>query len=165
MTKRTLRVLAFAILLGLASVVLAGKEENTGPAKKSTIIDMLVNEFKTKNEKINAVHLQDIRWASSSKVTGYILIARGYREEQKGFEGNWDDELFGFFAVDQRLSRILKTIDIVPTPRWNDYWYKVEGQATWDEVTIEGVDGYGSTKTKKYDLKTVPWPGFIAPNK
>lgn len=161
MAMRSLGVLAFVVLIGLASVVRAGKEENAGSVQNSTIIDLLVNEFKTRNKKINAVHLLDIRWASSSKATGYILIARGYREEQRGFEGNWDDELFGFFAVDQKLSRVLKKIDIVPTPRWNDYRYKINGQATWDEVTVEGVDGYGSTTTKKYDLKVVPWPGFM----
>ena len=36
------------------------------------------------------------------------------------FEGNFADELFGLFLVDSTLSRVEKTIDLIPTPRWLD---------------------------------------------
>lgn len=161
MTHQIARTLVIVIsLLGSGGA----SADKSVPAVSPTIVDLFLNEFKTKNANIDIVDILDTRWAASSKETGYVVVARGYRKEQRSFSGNWEDELFGFFVVDRRLSRILKRLDIVPTPRWHDYWYTVKGQVTWDEVTIEGVDGYGSTKIKKYDLKVVSWPGFIAPN-
>ena len=153
-------------LVTIIALLASGGTFAIKPASETspTIVDLFLNEFKTKNANIDVVDILDTRWASSSKETGYVVVARGYRKEQRSFAGNWEDELFGFFVVDRRLSRILMKLDIVPTPRWHDYWYTVKGQATWDEVMIEGIGGYGSTSLKKYNLKTVPWPGFAAPN-
>ena len=155
MTHRTARLMVIVISL----LVSGGAFAKSVPGASPTIVDLFLNEFKKKNANIDVVDILDTRWASSSKETGYVVVARGYRKEQRSFSGNWEDELFGFFVVDRRLSQILMKLDVVPTPRWHDYWYTV-GQATWDEVTIEGVDGYGSTSLKKYNLKTVPWPGL-----
>jgi hypothetical protein len=139
------------VLIVLSGTVVADETKKQTPAQCVTIVDLLLSEFQKKNEKINTVDIQDIKQVWN---VGYVIAARGYRKEQDSFSGNWDDELFGFFQVDPRLNGILRKIDVVSTIRWHDYWYKVK-EATWGELIVEGTDGYGSSKIRKYDLTKI----------
>lgn len=131
-----------------------------------TIVDLLLVDFQKRNTKINTVMVTDIAWVASSKAAGYVVVARGFRHEQHSFEGNWEDELFGIYAVDQRLSRILQKIDMFPTERWHDFNVSISS-VHWNSVVITGQGStYGDQLfEKKYDLSKVPWPGIKAPNK
>ena len=139
------------VIIHLSGVVVAGETKNSSTNQSVTIVDMMLVEFQKRNERINAVVVQDIKKVWNS---GYIIAARGYRTDQNSFSGSWDDELFGFFQVDSRLDGILRKIDVVPTVRWHDYWYEVK-EATWQELIVEGTDGYGANTIRKYDLTKI----------
>lgn len=65
-----------------------------------------------------------------------VLIGHGIRGDLR-FEGRFDDELFGVFATNDSISRIVRVFDILPTPRWNDYTLRVE-RIRGDSVIVAG---------------------------
>ncbi len=57
--------------------------------------------------------------------TRYLLLVHGIRADVR-FSGDFNDELFGLFVVDQSFERVLRVIDIIPTRRWNDYSVEIK---------------------------------------
>lgn len=129
------------------------KEANKTP----TIIDLFAIEFQNRNKKIDTVKVVDFSTAVSRKINGYVVVARGIRKGQRGFEGDLEDELFGVFIVDQRLGAILYTLDMFPTRRWYDYRVSIQERG-WGHVTIKSEgDTYGDhSYMKKFDLSVIP---------
>lgn len=157
------------ILLGISCVsngISKNEAISAGTNKSATLIDIFVDEFQKRNKKIDTAEVLALSRAISSKLRGYIVVARGTREGQRNFEGIWEDELFGVFIIDQRLGAILHTLDMFPTQRWYDYKvsiYKIE----WNFVTIKGEgDMYGdSSFLRKFDLSVIPPRISKAPKK
>lgn len=64
------------------------------------------------------------------------LLAWGIRKDRQ-FHGSFAEELFGVFVVNDSLTRILRTVDVIPTPRWLDFEMRVEA-VTRDSIHIRG---------------------------
>ncbi len=57
--------------------------------------------------------------------TGYLLLVHGIRADKR-FSGDFNDELFGLFVIDQAFEKVVRVIDIIPTRRWNDYSVEIK---------------------------------------
>jgi hypothetical protein len=118
------------VLLCLPAIVAAEVDDC------ANLLDSIRSEFQEANPNIQVVQILD----SKPKHTQYWIIARGIAEDWE-FKGSFEDELFGVFVVDDEYEKVLKVVDVIPTPRWNDYelWisdYDIENVA---------VRGHGAT--------------------
>ena len=130
-----------------------GQVDTTGSGN-SQVLKVLLSKFREHNPKIGFVELYDIRplflnpinfWP---KPNHYLVLARGVRPDFK-FEGSFEDELFGLFVVNNSLSTVDRTVEIIPSQRWCDYMIKIV--KVWkDSVTIHGEGiAYGDQKMDK----------------
>jgi hypothetical protein len=67
--------------------------------------------------------------------SGYVVL--GWGTSRNHIPGNFEDWLFGFFIADSDLVRISRVMDIVPTPRWGDYDFRIE-QLSESAVVVAG---------------------------
>jgi hypothetical protein len=65
--------------------------------------------------QVQILAVSNIPW-TTSRLAG---LARG--SSGREFRGSFEDELFCVFVTDSTLTRVLKVMEILPTPRWNDY--------------------------------------------
>lgn len=102
-----------------------------------------------RNPRISRVVISDLE-AFAPGEGHYVMICEGWVKDRT-FRGDFADELFGFFIVDTTLTRIIKTVDIVRTPRWGDYRYSIT-KMTGDFIVITGRgETYGDGPvTRKY---------------
>ena len=64
------------------------------------------------------------------------LLAWGIRKDRQ-FHGSFAEELFGVFVVNDSLTRLLRTIDVIPTPRWHDFDMRIVS-VTRDSIHLRG---------------------------
>ena len=135
-------ILASLCLIIVFSYFTIGQIKNPTEPQSSQVLSTLRTEFQRKNKLISYVEITDIRPAFTYPITDifrpnrYLVMARGIRRDQQ-FQGNFEDELFGIFLLDDSLFHILRTVDIIPTQRWGDYAVRVV-KITKDTLTIHG---------------------------
>ena len=118
-------------------------EEPTGQRAAAPLPSRLANPLlatirdtlRARNAAIGPVGI--IEQQSIDDFTGpSVIVAYGVRADGE-FQGNFQDELFGIFVANDSLTRIVRTIDVFPTPRWRDYSVRIV-RLTPDSVRIEG---------------------------
>jgi hypothetical protein len=106
-------------------------------------------ELRDRNAEITRVQIlaiANIPW-TTSRLAG---IARG--SSGREFRGSFEDELFCVFLADSTLTRLLKVIEILPTPRWNDYSMHFERRSIDSLVVVGGAISGNAKETKRvYD--------------
>ncbi len=143
-----MKLLSWSKMPMLAAVVavllMSTATGQTGQSPENPLLSQIRKEFQRVNPGISEVSILEVApfryWAPVRK---YVLIAYGIKDREPVFRGNFWDEVFGFFVADGKLMGIESTFDIVPTPRWRDYRFKI-GRVSDDSVIIRGAgDTYG----------------------
>jgi hypothetical protein len=112
-----------------------------------SIVAELKTEFQKRNAKIANVKIVDMR-PTVFGPSKYLVVGWGVRADLT-FKGDFADELFGLFLVDGSLSRIEKTIDFIPTPRWLDAEMRIT-KLDADYVVLEATgETYGGTLLRR----------------
>ncbi len=112
-----------------------------------SLLALVRSELQKANPKIETVRIFEMRdWYDE-----YFVLARGIRKDEE-FEGAWNDELFGVLLIDGSLCRTLATVDIFPTPRWNDYEIHIEKISDRSLVIKGNSIAYGGSEIKKYAI-------------
>lgn len=77
-----------------------------------------------------------------------VVLAWGVRKDRV-FRGRFEDELFGVFVMNDSLTRVLRTLDVMPTRRWLDYEWHI-ANIRMDSVFLSGRGAtYGDEPLKK----------------
>jgi hypothetical protein len=108
--------------------------------------------LRVENPRIAQVRILALRHIVATG-TRPLFIGWGVRADRT-FHGDLADELFGVFAADDSLTRIVRVFDIFPTRRWLDY--EVGFLGTPDEGTIR-VYGRGATYGDEAWARTYTW--------
>ena len=101
-----------------------------------SLLDAIRGEFQRLNADIETVEILDTK----PKHPEYWVIARGIVKDLE-FKGSFEDELFGVFVIDGDFENVLTAVEIMPTPRWNDYLFWI---SEYDANSVT-VQGHGST--------------------
>jgi len=116
------------------------------------LLEDLRRVFRVENPRIAQVRILALRHIVAIG-TRPLFIGWGVRSDRT-FRGDMADELFGVFAADDSLTRIVRVFDIFPTKRWMDY--EVGFLGTPDEGTIK-VYGRGATYGGEPWARTYTW--------
>ena len=100
------------------------------------LLDSIRGEFRQVNPRVQDIQILD----SKPKLTQYWILGRGI-VEGGDFKGDFEDELFGVFVVDDQYERVLTVIDVMPTPRWRDYDMWISDY----DMTDVMIRGHGTT--------------------
>jgi hypothetical protein len=114
--------------------------DTSSSASPNPLLQALKLELQRQNPRIHHVAVVELRSFPFPDPRKYLMIGWGIRKD-RNFSGDFSDELYGFFVVDASLSRIIKVLKIVDTPRWLDYSFRFE-EVTGDRII---VIGQGST--------------------
>jgi hypothetical protein len=118
-TGRRLALIAlFLLVLALEAVANTDQVGAENP-----LITALRESLAKENPVIERVAVLEVRGLSPAGP--YVLIGWGIRADDR-FEGSFRDEPFGVFVVNPELTRIERTLEIIPTPRWLDYSLWIE---------------------------------------
>ena len=115
------------------------------------LLDTLRYILRQRNPAIDNVAFPQIQWFDYGR--RYVAIGWGIRAD-RNFAGSFEDELYGFFVLDGTLTGVRKVLDIVPTPRWLDYRFRIE-ELTGDSIIITGR---GDTYSDGPVRKAYAWP-------
>jgi len=131
-----------AIAVGLLAMSY-GRAASSCPS----LLALVRSELQRANPKIETVRIFEMRgWYDE-----YFVLAHGIRKDEE-FKGAWNDELFGVLLVDGSLCRTLATVDMFPTPRWNDYEIHIEKISDRSLVIKGNSIDYGGSEIKKYAI-------------
>ena len=150
MMKRTilLAVMFFAIGAGVTY------GQNSAPLSggdKCSILAKLNVEFRKRNPKIAHVRIVDMR-PTLTEVPKYLVLGWGIRADRT-FRGDFGDEVFGLFLVNESLSEVEKVIDFIPTPRWHDTEMRITRVDASEAVLEATGETYGGRLLRrKYDM-------------
>lgn len=109
-----------------------------------TLVSQVQAEFKKTNTKVEDVTLLELV-PFYGRSLRYLVLAHGIRQDVK-FEGSFEEELFGVFVVDQSFTKILATVDIFPTERWNDYSVEIKKPIFESIVLVGKGSTYGDAR-------------------
>jgi hypothetical protein len=156
-TARVGRLSALCLLL-LASPACAEKNHETKavPPSRATpqhatvprneMVKAIGDVFQEKNAKLSTVGVLEVRswdFLGPRVVIGWSIVG------DKVFRGNFNDEMFGVFVVDESLTRVERVLDVFPTPRWFDYQLRI-ARLTGDSVEVAGAGAtYGDDPLRK----------------
>ena len=117
-----------------------------------SILAKLEAEFQRRNPNIAHVRIVDVR-PTLTEVPKYLVLGWGIRADRT-FRGNFEDELFGLFLVDESLLNVEKVMDFIPTPRWYDTEVRIT-RVDADKAVLEGRgETYGGRLFRReYDLR------------
>jgi hypothetical protein len=117
------------------------------------LIDTLRFIFRQRNRLIGQVAFPQIQWVGYGRTYAYVAIGWGVRADHR-FSGSFQDELYGILLLDSTLTRVRYVLDIVPTPRWLDYRFRIE-ELTGDSIIITGR---GDTYSDGPERRAYAWP-------
>jgi len=106
--------------------------------------------FQQKNPKLGQVGVLDLKaWGFEGPrvVLGWAIV------KDHAFRGDFGDEMFGVFVVDESLTRVQRVVDLFPTPRWFDYEVRF-GRFTSDSVEVLGR---GATYGDDPQIRSYKW--------
>jgi len=119
----------------------------------ASIVDLFRAEFVTRNPLLVSVQVLEFKPISKKKTSNLVYIVRAIRADSE-FNGKFEDEQFGVFVVNANRNRILKTLDVFNTPRWNDYELKIKSVTPFKIVVKGRGTTYGDQPlTKSYTLE------------
>lgn len=136
--------------LGLEATY-ARRAESAEPANQ--LERALQQAFSAKNPKVTYAKVLELRSLGMGDGP-YVVLGWGIRPDWK-FEGDFGDELFGVFVVDNDLTKIEQTIDIFPTCRWGDCIVSFE-RVSWSgsEIVVAGSGSFRDGEFRKtYSIK------------
>ncbi|HJQ20635.1 MAG TPA: hypothetical protein VJ867_09825 [Gemmatimonadaceae bacterium] len=109
---------------------------------ENPLLAAIRDTLRARNPAIGAVGIVEQR--SLDYLSGpTVVIGYGVREDRE-FKGDFHDELFGIFVVNDSLTRIVRTLDVLPSARWRDYSVRIV-TLTADSVVIESKNAtYGN---------------------
>jgi hypothetical protein len=114
------------------------------------LIPALRSAFQTKNPKLSQVGVLDLKawdFVGPRLILGWAIV------EDRVFRGDFNDEMFGVFVVDESLSRVERVVDTFSTRSWFDYEVRF-GRFTADSVEVLGR---GSTHGDDPTLRVYKW--------
>lgn len=116
------------------------------------LLEDLRRVLRVENPRIAQVRVLALRHTVATGMHP-LFVGWGVRADRT-FRGDLSDELFGVFAADDSLTRVVRVFDIFPTRRWMDY--EVGFLGTPDEGTIR-VYGRGATYGDEPWARTYTW--------
>ena len=84
---------------------------------RNEMVNAIAVAFREKNPKLSTVGVLELRswdFLGPRVVIGWAIVG------DKVFRGDFKDEMFGVFVVDESLTRVERVVDVFPTPRWID---------------------------------------------
>lgn len=108
--------------------------KSSPPGHENEILAALRDSFRLVNPKLAYVRLLDLRswyFEGSRVVLAWSIV------KDQVFRGDFNDEMFGVFVVNDSLTRIERVVATIPTPRWMDFDMRL-GRVTWDSVDVIG---------------------------
>lgn len=124
------------LLAGLAFPPSLHAQAARDAGRSGTILNALRTAFRDTNPAIERVAVLEVRSADSNG-RRYALLARGTRADGE-FRGNFADELFGVFVVNDSLTDVLSVLDVFPTARWRDFDVRFT-RVTADSLYVAGA--------------------------
>jgi hypothetical protein len=143
---------AIVMLLSMGVGVIYGQAPSSPSVSNDCpILAKLEAEFRKRNPNIAHVRIVDMR-PTLTETPQYLVLGRGIRAD-RSFRGNFEDELFGLFLVDESLSDVEKVMDFIPTPRWHDTEMRI-ARVDASKAVLEATGGtYGGRLLRReYDL-------------
>ena len=138
----SIRVRQGALLLVLGAMLMAtfgARGEASTPHERfvrpTPLLDSIRSLLRLTTTAIDDVAILEVR-AGPLGDQRRALLAWGVRKDRQ-FHGSFAEELFGVFVVNDSLTRILRTVDVIPTPRWLDFEMRLEA-VTRDSIHIRG---------------------------
>lgn len=119
--------------------------------RPTPILDSIRSVLRLTTPAIDEVAILEVR-AGPIGDPRRALLAWGIRKDRQ-FQGSFAEELFGVFVVNDSLTRILRTVDVIPTPRWLDFEMRLES-VTRDSIRVRGQ---GATYGDAPFSRTYPW--------
>jgi hypothetical protein len=126
-----------------------------------SILSEIRKEFQCKNKKIEDVTMLELL-PMYDRSRRYLVVAHGIRQDVT-FEGSFEDELFGLFAVDISFTKVLTVIDIFPTQRWSDWSVEIRKPIGQSIVLDCKGTTYGDQKLVKKYPKEILYDGEKRP--
>jgi hypothetical protein len=124
---------------------------DTRTLPSQSLLDTLRHILRRRNPAIEHVAFPQIQWFDYGR--RYVAIGWGIRPDRR-FSGSFDDELYGVFVLDSTLTGVRHVLDVLPTPRWLDYRFRIEA-LTGDSIIVTGRgDTYGDGPTRR----AYAWP-------
>lgn len=146
-------VIVFMLFFAMDASVTYGQIPTSPPASdRCTILTKLKAEFQKRNSNIAHVRIVDMR-PTLTEIPKYLVLGWGIRADRT-FRGNFEDELFGLFLVDESLSNVEKVMDFIPTPRWHDTQMRITRIDASHAVLEAKGETYGVISLRrKYDMR------------
>ena len=158
--------LAVVIWLALPTSVSSGTSPEATPQvqavasgtssspSQNPLLEILKFELQRQNPRIHHVAVVELRPVPFPEPRTYLMIGWGIRQD-RSFSGDFSDELFGFFVLDASLSRIIKVLKIVATPRWLDYRFRFEA-VTVDTIIVSGKGSTYDDQPRRFQFSWNP---------
>ncbi|MDH3456795.1 MAG: hypothetical protein OER90_08135 [Gemmatimonadota bacterium] len=121
-------------------------------ARSQPVLELLGAEFRDRNAAIKHITVLEVR-SPFVESTHRAVVARGIRGDRQ-FQGDFADELFGLFVLNDSLTRVLAVLDMFPTPRWRDFEVEL-ARVTPDSLYLEGR---GATYGDQPLRRSYTWP-------
>lgn len=144
--------LLFVMIFAVGAGVTYGQDAAPSPrGDNCSILAKLSAEFRKRNPNIAHARIVDMR-PTLTEVPKYLVLGWGIRADRT-FRGDFADELFGLFLVDESLSEVEKVMDFIPTPRWHDTEMRIT-RVNASEAVLEATgETYGGRLLRrKYDM-------------
>ncbi|KQC12315.1 MAG: hypothetical protein APR63_02935 [Desulfuromonas sp. SDB] len=117
-----------------------------------SVLSEITGIFNDLNPNVDEVLILDV-CPKQGEFECYIVLAHGIRGDRQ-FYGMLEDELFGVFVVNLSFTEVISILDLIPTPRWNDYTMRFDKPLS-DSIILVGQGlSYGDEKLRK----AYPWP-------
>jgi hypothetical protein len=129
--------------------------DTSSSASPNPLLQLLRVELQRQNPRIHYVAIVELRPFPYPDPRRYLMIGWGIRKD-RNFSGDFSDELYGFFVLDSSLSRIIKVLKIVATPRWLDYSFRFE-EVTADTIIVKGQGSTYGDQPHKFQFSWNPY--------
>jgi hypothetical protein len=129
--------------------------DTSSSASPNPLLQVLRIELQRQNPRIHHVAVVELRPFPFPNPRKYLMIGWGIRKD-RNFSGDFSDELYGFFVLDASLSRIIKVLNIVATPRWLDYSFRFE-EVTADTIIVRGQGSTYGDQPHKFQFSWNPY--------
>lgn len=129
--------------------------DTSSSASPNPLLQVLRFELQRQNPRIHHVAVVELRPFPFPNPRKYLMIGWGIRKD-RNFSGDFSDELYGFFVLDASLSRIIKVLNIVATPRWLDYSFRFE-EVTADTIIVRGQGSTYGDHPHKFQFSWNPY--------
>jgi hypothetical protein len=111
------------------------------------LVDALLDSLRARNQNLTRAVVWDVRALRKLGDPRFVVVANATTQDGQ-FHGNFRDELFAVYIVNDSLSRVVATLGDFPTARWHDYQVWVDS-VTPDSVIVRGRgDTYGDQRTR-----------------